>query len=583
MKKALFLLVIAASAITAHAQSTTTNLTIQKPNVGTPPPQANNTIAVGFDAFDAAVAGRLSKSVAGSSNVTLTTTEARNAILEFTGTLTGNINVIVPTKTRKYLVYNGTAGSFTLTVKTASGTGVAVAQGGRGLLYCDGTNVVSVGSSLFTESGLAATLAGRLIVNLPSGAPTDLLTLRYSSATKFNVDTNGGITFADGVRQAFAPSATTPSLNVGTISGDPSSPVNGDVVYNSTSNKFRCYQNGAWTDCIGSGGGGVSDGDKGDITVSGSGATWTIDNTAVTFGKIQNVTDNRLLGRSAGSSGAMQEITVGSGLSLSGGTLTASGGAGAWSGLTNPSGNLSLAMGANLTTLTWGSNFGSSSAFKLTGADTTATGPLLHVTTGVSNNITPVLVEPRGGQAFKITELGNVVLGAPSPISSTTTGFPYVPVIQSNAEPSGTPTSITGAAPIVFEQDAIFAEYRLWAYLNGAWRNLTPTGGMFATQSGTGAQAINWSTSYEAVSTRQITMTGNVTLSFTAPQRAGTMCVLITVQDATGGRTITWPSSVKWPGGSAGTPTNAANAKDTWTFVYDGTNYQYIINANDVK
>ena len=47
-----------------------------------------------LDQFDAAVAGRLSKSVAGSSNITLTTTEARNQILEFTGTLTGNINVV---------------------------------------------------------------------------------------------------------------------------------------------------------------------------------------------------------------------------------------------------------------------------------------------------------------------------------------------------------------------------------------------------------------------------------------------------------------------------------------------------------
>ena len=56
--------------------------------------------------------------------------------------------------------------------------------------------------------------------------------------------------------------------------------------------------------------GGISDGDKGDITVSNSGATFTIDNDAVTYAKIQNVSaTNRILGRDSSGAGIIEEIT----------------------------------------------------------------------------------------------------------------------------------------------------------------------------------------------------------------------------------------------------------------------------------
>ena len=59
-----------------------------------------------------------------------------------------------------------------------------------------------------------------------------------------------------------------------------------------------------------SGASGVSDGDKGDITVSGGGLTWTIDNSTVSYAKIQNVSaTDKLLGRSTAGAGVVEEIT----------------------------------------------------------------------------------------------------------------------------------------------------------------------------------------------------------------------------------------------------------------------------------
>lgn len=89
--------------------------------------------------------GRLSKSVAGGTDVTLSSTEASNLFIELTGTLSANINVIVPASPRMYFIANLTSGAFTVKVKTASGTGIFVAQSGRAILECDGTNIINPG------------------------------------------------------------------------------------------------------------------------------------------------------------------------------------------------------------------------------------------------------------------------------------------------------------------------------------------------------------------------------------------------------------------------------------------------------
>lgn len=66
--------------------------------------------------------------------------EARSAALKFTGTLTSNATITVPSTAKMYVVWNATSGAYTLTIKTSGGSGVAVAQGDKVVVWCDGTD-----------------------------------------------------------------------------------------------------------------------------------------------------------------------------------------------------------------------------------------------------------------------------------------------------------------------------------------------------------------------------------------------------------------------------------------------------------
>lgn len=98
----------------------------------------------------------LSKSVAGGVDVTLTQDEQRRNILILTGALTANINVIVDDTPWLWTAFNNTTGAFTLTIKTAAGAGVAIPQGARSPVVCDGVNV----DAAFSGGTLTGSLTG---------------------------------------------------------------------------------------------------------------------------------------------------------------------------------------------------------------------------------------------------------------------------------------------------------------------------------------------------------------------------------------------------------------------------------------
>lgn len=76
-----------------------------------------------------------------SASITLTTLQASKERITLAGTLTANINIVVPAWIKRWEVVNNCTGAFTVTIKTPSGTGVAIAIGRTALVAGDGTNI----------------------------------------------------------------------------------------------------------------------------------------------------------------------------------------------------------------------------------------------------------------------------------------------------------------------------------------------------------------------------------------------------------------------------------------------------------
>jgi len=90
---------------------------------------------------------------------TLTAAEAANVVQKYTGTLTGNVTIIVPPTVQVYYIQNATVGgvsNYTITITTNSGGSTAtIAANQQSTLICDSVNLVNANTVLAGSTALS--------------------------------------------------------------------------------------------------------------------------------------------------------------------------------------------------------------------------------------------------------------------------------------------------------------------------------------------------------------------------------------------------------------------------------------------
>ena len=282
---------------------------------------------------------------------------------------------------------------------------------------------------------------------------------------------------------------------------------------------------GSWSTATAS----IADADYGDITVSSSGTVWTIDNDVVTYAKMQNVSaTDRLLGRDAAGAGDVEELTVGGGIEFTttGGIQTS-----AFTGnVTKSAGGTSLTIANGVVApamlTTGGPSWDGSSNLTVTG-DLTVSGNDIKSSTATAITMSGTDVSIAGD----LTVTGNDIKSS-----------------------SATAMSLSGA-DVSMQGNTSFKNY---------------TEGVVAI--GTVGATHTFDLANGTVQTA--TLTSATACTFTMPTAtAGKSFVLLIKQPASGSTTTATFTGVKWSGGTAPTITATLGRLDVISFFADGTNW----------
>jgi hypothetical protein len=147
----------------------------------------------------------VSINIAGSGNYTLSGAELNRIAYQFTGLLTGNRDIIVPSTTQQYWVTNDTTGAYVLGVRTSTqaSPGITVDQGESSIMYCNGTDVVdgdTQGISLpvaVAQGGTGATTASGARTNLGATSVGDAVFTASNAAAARTAIGNGTMSTQD--------------------------------------------------------------------------------------------------------------------------------------------------------------------------------------------------------------------------------------------------------------------------------------------------------------------------------------------------------------------------------------------------
>lgn len=124
---------------------------------------------------------------------TLTSAEASNVIQKYTGTLTGNVTIIVPPTVQVYYAINDTDGGvsgYTVTVSTGSGTTAVLTSGNQATLICDSVNILNANTILAGTANISLNNGTVATPSLNFASETSTGVYR-ASAGQFNISILG--------------------------------------------------------------------------------------------------------------------------------------------------------------------------------------------------------------------------------------------------------------------------------------------------------------------------------------------------------------------------------------------------------